>query len=317
MFATPPPEWQAKASVSDLIHWAAEAFESAELYYGHGTTNALDEAAWLVSFAVGLPVDFSDADLNRPVTPEQMQKALSLAERRVKERTPVAYLTNEAWFAGLNFYVDQRVIIPRSPIAELIHERFQPWIDPERVHRVLDLCTGSGCIAIACAHMFPQASVDASDWSTDALTVARTNVEHHELTDRLRLVHSDLFDAIDRRDYDIIVSNPPYVDALDMAALPAEFAHEPEQAFAAGERGLDLVLPILAHAAEFLTDRGILVVEVGNSAEALMKALPKVPFIWLEFEHGGEGVFLLHREDLLAHKSEIEQAWSHADSTQG
>ncbi|MDH5573828.1 MAG: 50S ribosomal protein L3 N(5)-glutamine methyltransferase, partial [Gammaproteobacteria bacterium] len=231
-------------NVNDVILQVQALLEQSDVYFGHGTDNALDEAAWLVSYATGLPPDFSDADLEQKVTDEQKQVVATLLSRRIDEHKPLAYLIHEAWFCGLKFYVDERVLVPRSPIAELIQEQFQPWLEPDRVHHILDLCTGSGCIAIACAYVFPDAKVDASDLSAAALEVAKTNIKQHALKDRMRLFQSDLFSGIDRQPYDLIVSNPPYVDAEDMAALPAEYHQEPALGLAAGEQGLDLVIPM-------------------------------------------------------------------------
>ncbi len=268
------------------------------VYFGHGTDNALDESAWLVSHAAGLPVDFADEELERPLTPQQQQAVVSLLRQRVEKRLPLSYLIHEAWFAGHRFYVDERVLVPRSPIAELIGAQFRPWIRADKVQRVLDLCTGSGCIAIATALAMPEVEVDAADVSAEALEVARINVKQYGLEERVRLIRSDLFSGLAGKQYDLIVSNPPYVDAGEMAALPEEYRAEPALGLAAGEDGLALVLPMLQQAAEYLNPEGVLFVEVGNSAEALARLFPAVPFTWLEFAAGGEGVFMLSAEQL-------------------
>lgn len=281
------------STVRDVILWGEAFLNKAGVYFGHGTDNALDEAAWLVSHAVGLAPDVAEDELHKPLTAEQLQEAKSLLEQRVSSRLPAAYLLQEAWFGGYRFYVDERVLVPRSPIAELIHDQFRPWLEPARIRHVLDLCTGSGCIAIATALALPHAEVDATDISRAALDVAEVNVAAYELQSRVALIESNLFDALPGRRYDLIVSNPPYVDAEDMAALPEEYRREPALGLAAGSDGLDLVIPMLQQAPDYLHPQGAMIVEVGNSAVALSKRFPQVPFTWLEFSHGGEGVFLL------------------------
>lgn len=294
-------------TLRDWIRWGASRFNEAGLYYGHGTDNALDEALALTLAALHLDHGLPESYLDARLTDAERSAVAGLIRRRVEERIPVAYLTHEAWFAGLSFYVDERVLVPRSPIAELIEAQFEPWLPPP-VHRVLDLCTGSGCIAIACAYAFPDALVDATDISEPALAVARQNVARHGLDNRVQLVQSDLFARLGGQRYDLIVSNPPYVGAQELASLPREYEHEPRVGFAAGERGLDIVVPLLAAAADHLQPEGVLVVEVGIAQEALVERFPNVPFLWLEFERGGEGVFLLTAEQVREHADEFLQA---------
>ena len=285
-------------TVAATIEAVAARFEAADLSYGHGTSNPIDEAAWLVFAAMGLAHEDPETTYRIPVPDSKQREIERLAVRRIEERVPMAYLLRQAWFAGLEFYVDERVLIPRSPIAELIDARFAPWVDPDAVRSIADLGTGSGCIAIAAALAFPRARVDAIDISGDALAVAAINVERHGVGDRLRLVESDLFEGLEGSRYDLIVSNPPYVDAADMAALTAEYRHEPSLGLAAGQDGLDSVDTILHHASRFLNDDGVLVCEVGASQAALERRYPRIAFVWLAFEHGGTGVFVLSRREL-------------------
>jgi ribosomal protein L3 glutamine methyltransferase len=293
-----------RLTLADAIRAAATRLERARLFFGHGTDNALDEAAWLVLFAVGLPPEIPDSVFATVLTPQELADIDALIDQRITTRQPAAYLTGQAWFCGLKFFVDERVLVPRSPLAEMIMHGFEPWRAGVPVQSVLDIGTGSGCIAIACAWAFPEARVDAADISVDALKVAQRNIENHQLADRVRAVQSDVYSGVTGQRYDIIVSNPPYVDAADMAALPDEYRHEPELGLASGPDGLDHVRHILAGAVEHLKPNGLLIVEVGNSAEALVDAYPQLPFTWLEFENGGQGVFLLQREDLMGVRSE-------------
>jgi len=280
-------------TVQQLIERGTRRLKRAGVFFGHGTDNAADEAAALIWHALRLPYPAEPKIYRRRVAAADVQRAEALIRRRIEERMPAVYLTGQTWFAGLPFYVDPRVLIPRSPLAELIEHRFMPWIEPARVHRILDLGTGSGCIAIACAKAFPRSRVDAVDISPEALAVAALNVRRHRLHRRVRLIQSSYFSALEGQTYDIIVSNPPYVGARELAALPPEYAHEPRVALAAGRAGLDAVREILRVAGRHLTDRGILVVEVGNSDVAVRRAFPRLPFTWLEFERGGGGVFML------------------------
>ena len=284
-----------------LIARGAARLKRARVFFGHGTDNARDEAAALVLHALGLPQAGSAAFYRRRVGRSGERSVQQLLTRRIRERVPAVYLIGYTWFAGARIAVDERVLIPRSPIAELIERRFVPWIEPTRVRRVLDVGTGSGCIAIACARALPRARVDAIDISAEALAVARINVRRHRLTRRVRLKRSDHFSALGDTAYDIIVANPPYVGARELAGLPPEYRHEPRLALAAGSSGLDSVRLILAQAARHLRPRGLLIVEVGNTEHAVRRRWRHLPFLWLEFERGGGGVFLLTREQLQAH----------------
>lgn len=295
-------------NVAELIREIADKFKNADLVYGHGTDNALDDAAYLVFSAANLDHDNAADAYETTLAHAACIRIRELANQRIRERVPVAYLVNEAWFAGMRFYVDERVLVPRSPIAELIGNGFAPWIAPQRINRALDLGTGSGCIAIAIADRFPAAHVDAVDVSTAALDVVSINVEQHEMKERVHARHSDFFTKLVGSTYDVIVSNPPYVDRAEIDSLPKEFEHEPRLGLAAGEHGLDSVITILHHAAAYLEDHGILVVEVGNSQAALVDAFPTVEFVWLEFESGGHGVFLLTKETLERHAGSFATA---------
>jgi ribosomal protein L3 glutamine methyltransferase len=287
----------APVTLGGMFRDAVRRFERAGLHYGHGTHGARDDAAWIILHGLRLPLDDLGAHRKRVLTPAENRRIAALVERRVREKIPVAYLLREAWLGEYGFYVDQRVIIPRSFIAELVPEGLQPWLR-RPVRHALDLCTGSGCLAVLLAERFPKAKVDASDFSAAALAVARRNVSRYRLGRRVRLVRSDLFDALGARRYDLIVSNPPYVKAASMRALPAEYRHEPRAALAGGADGLDLVRRILAGARAHLAPGGLLVCEIGHNRRALEKAFPALPFVWLDTSAGAEHVFLLEREGL-------------------
>lgn len=285
-------------TVQDCIRWSVSSFLRAGLHFGHGTDNAWDEARWLVLGALALPFDSPEWVLaSRIATPER-ERLSQLLKRRVVERVPTAYLLGEAHFAGLRFKVDERVLVPRSPIAELIEAGFEPWLGGAQPERILDLCCGSGCIGIVAGLRFPEARVDLADISADALDVARENIALHHVDASVRALASDLFGALAGERYDLILCNPPYVDAPEMAALPPEFRHEPQLGLAAGTDGLDIARRILREARGHLTEQGLLVLEVGASAAAFEAAFPRLPVIWPEFERGGHGVALINAADL-------------------
>jgi ribosomal protein L3 glutamine methyltransferase len=287
-----------KLTVRALIERGARRLRRARVFFGHGTDNAWDDSAALVLHALGLAHASGSAIYQRRVGERDVARVEELITQRIEKRIPAVYLTGETWFAGLAFRVDPRVLIPRSPIAELIERRFVPWIDPRRVRRILDIGTGSGCIAIACAKALQRAHVDAVDISPEALEVAAINVRRHRIGRRVRLIRSDHFGALAGKRYDIIVANPPYVGRREMSGLPPEYRHEPPLALAAGPDGLDSVRVILREADEHLRPRGVLIVEVGNTEAAVRRAFKGLPFLWLEFERGGGGVFLLTAEQL-------------------
>ena len=293
------------ATIIDFIRWGASRFAAAGLSFGHSYDNALDEATQLVLHALHLPHDLAPAYGAARLSAEERVQVMHLFKRRIDERKPACYLTGEAWFAGLAFKVDERVLVPRSPIAELIEAGFEPWLGGREVRRALDLCTGSGCIGIAMAAHQPGWHVDVADISPGALALARENVAAHHLQRRMRVIESDLYGALGGERYDLIVSNPPYVPDRDVDALPPEYGHEPALGLKGGDDGLDLVLRILAHAPEHLDEGGLLVVEVGDSEEALAALLPQVPFAWVEFKVGQMGVFVLGRDKVLAHQYAI------------
>jgi ribosomal protein L3 glutamine methyltransferase len=286
-------------TVRDWLRFAVSRFNEARLFFGHGSDNAYDEAAYLILHTLHLPLDRLEPFLDASLTHGESEQVQTVIERRVRERLPAAYLTHEAWLGEHRFYVDERVIVPRSFIAELLHEQLVPWVEnPDEVTRVLDLCTGSGCLAILAALAFPDAEVDAVDLSKDALEVAARNVADYGLTDRIELVESDLFTALAGRSYDVIISNPPYVNAESVAALPPEYQAEPALALGSGEDGLDATRKILAAAKAHLNPGGLLVVEIGHNRDVLEAAYPTLPFTWLDTESGDQFVFMLRHEDL-------------------
>lgn len=285
-------------TLQQWLNWAEQQFREHQLFYGHGTDNPIDEALYLIRYALKDEFDFFYINPEQVLSVEQNMTIQTLLDERITSRKPAAYLVNEAWFAGYAFYVDERVLIPRSPVAELIEEQFVPWIDVDKVHTILDIGTGSACIAIACALFMPEARVDAVDLHQEALEVAEINIARYQLASRVHLFLADVYDGLPAGKYDIIISNPPYVSHGEMRDLPDEYRYEPESGLAAGEDGLDCVRKILYGASDYLNPGGILIVEVGNSQAAVEQTWPDVPFVWLEFEYGGEGVFLLEAQQI-------------------
>lgn len=299
------PITQELHTLRDYMRYAMSLLAEHKVFFGHGTDNGWDESVQLVLGAVYLPWDTDKAVLDGRLTLTEKTRILAFIEKRVFQRIPLPYITHEAWFAGLPFYIDERALIPRSPIAELINAGFSPWLRDGPVPRILDLCTGSGCIGIACAYAFEEAEVDLVDLSDDALDVAAINIERHDLAARVKARRSDLFEALNGERYDLIVSNPPYVDEADLAAMPEEFNHEPDLALGSGPDGLDITKRILREACDYLTEDGLLVVEVGNSEVHLMQQYPQLPLIWLELEQGGNGVFAITAAELKQYRDEI------------
>jgi ribosomal protein L3 glutamine methyltransferase len=289
-------------TVADYCRYGASLFNQAELFFGHGNDNALHEALTLVMFALSLPEEMSEEVLNCRLIEQEKQNILALFEQRITTKQPIAYITNLAYFAQLPFYVDDRVLVPRSPIGELIEKHFHPYFSQEKPpQHILDLCTGSGCIAIACASYFPEAEIDAVDLSLDALDVAQMNIDNHGLNEQVIPIQSDVFSGVEGQSYDLIVTNPPYVDQEDIDCLPAEYTHEPKMGLGCGVDGLDIVRVILAESAIHLNDNGILICEVGNSQYHVEALYPEVDFTWLSFERGGHGVFMLNKAELEKH----------------
>ncbi len=286
-------------TLGDCLRWTLSQFGKGQIYYGHGYDNPWDEVLQLILPVLSLPFDIPEAMYPCRLTRSERATIIDLVKLRVNARIPVAYLTHQAWFCGHEFYVDERVLIPRSPIGELINHHFAGLLN-HTPKRILDMCTGSGCIAIACAYVFSDAEVDAVDISSDALEVAQYNIEQHGMLQQVTPLRSDLFNDLSPIKYDLIVSNPPYVDAEDIADMPEEYSHEPQLGLAAGQDGLVLVKRMLAEVADYLTDEGVFICEVGNSMVHLIQRYPEVPFTWLEFEQGGDGVFMLDREQLVA-----------------
>lgn len=312
-----PAEADELQTIADIVRWAASAFEGAGLVFGHGYDNALDEAAHLVLTALGLPSELPPAYAQARLTRRERKQVAELVARRIRERIPTAYLIGEAWFCGLAFSVDRSVLVPRSPIAELIKDGFQPWLGALEVHRALDLCCGSGCIGIAMAVNFPDWQVDLADVSAEALALARRNAEQHGVLERVRLLKGDLFDAEGLAErYELIVCNPPYVPSAAIATLPPEYAHEPRLGLDGGPDGLDVAARVLSAAPDRLAHGGLLVLELGDSAATLAEALPEIPFTWVEFSTGDMGVLVARQEELLEWRPAV-QRWAAARQREG
>lgn len=296
-------------TIADFRRYGATLFNQAELFFGHGNDNALDESLTLILYALSLPKEMAEQVMLCRLVEHEKHNILDLFQQRIDTQKPIAYLTNLAYFAQLPFYVDERVLVPRSPIAELIEKHFEPFFNQQQSpKRILDLCTGSGCIAIACASYFPESEVDAVDLSIDALNVAEINIANHGLSAQVIPIQSDVFSGVETQTYDLIVTNPPYVDKEDIDSLPAEFTHEPEMGLGCGDDGLDIVRVILAKSALHLNDNGILICEVGNSQSHVEALYPHVDFQWLSFERGGHGVFMLSKAELIKHAKSFAKA---------
>jgi ribosomal protein L3 glutamine methyltransferase len=290
---------EALFTIRDWLRYSVSRLEQSGVFFGHGTDNAYDESVWLVMSALHLPLDTLDNFLDARITRDEAKHLAHLIERRVTERVPTAYLLREAWLKGFKFYVDERVIVPRSFIAELLEDGLAPWIEyPEMVESAADICTGSGCLGVLLAHAFPNATVDVVDISPDAIAVANINIKNYGLEDQITAVQSDMFSGLKGKKYDLIISNPPYVDAPAMSALPQEYRNEPQIALGSGDAGLDHTHILLNEAKKYLNDDGILVVEIGHNRDALLDAYPELPFTWLDVESGNEFVFLLTKEQL-------------------
>lgn len=290
-------------TLRDWLRFTVSRFEESDIFFGHGTDNAYDEAVWLLMSALHLPLDTLDNFLDARITESERKHLAQLIQRRIVDRTPTAYLVKEAWLKGFKFYVDERVIVPRSFIAELLENGLSPWIEyPEMVSSAADICTGSGCLGVLLANAFPNAAIDVIDISQDAIDVANINIANYGLQDQVQAIQSDMFTALKGNQYDVIISNPPYVDAPSMATLPKEYRNEPQIALGSGEAGLDHTHTLLREAANYLNDGGLLVVEIGHNRNALIEAYPHLQFVWLEVESGDEFVFLLSKEQLMANK---------------
>jgi len=294
-------------NITDFVRWGGSLFKSANLFFGHGTDNAFDEARVLVFFALHLPDEIPENYWQARLSQQEKQQVTELFRQRIETRKPAAYLTGEAWFAGMRFVVNESTLVPRSPIAELINNGFQNWVETEQVESVLDMCTGSGCIGIATLQACSNAKVDLVDLSEEALKVAQQNIDQYGLNDFVTAIQSDLFSNLDGKKYDLIVSNPPYVDQIEMDALPEEFQQEPRLGLESGKDGLDLTRRMLAEASNYLNDDGVSIVEVGVSQFYLEQAYPELPFYWFEFEHGGEGVFAIHKSELEVYQDILDE----------